>query len=49
MPVTKALPRSQRNRYVVVALALILVIQLVAVTISGFVVNGRACSAKSRK
>ncbi|NND02966.1 MAG: diguanylate cyclase [Acidimicrobiia bacterium] len=37
MPVKMALLRSQRNRYVVVALALILVIQLVAVTFSGFV------------
>ncbi len=33
---TLTLPRSQRNKYVVVALSLIVVIQLIAVAISGF-------------
>ena len=36
MPFTLSLPRSQRSKYIVVALALIVLIQLIAVAISGY-------------
>ncbi len=36
MPINISLPRSQRNKYVVVALALIVLIQMIAVAVSGF-------------